>query len=95
MGQGVTYRKTANKTDKAGAICVGVILALVVIFVVVLWNVFTPEGNVIENSSLWGGYSQVGVHQIYDAKTGVMYAVTDAGDICVMVDADGNPRVVD
>lgn len=95
MGRGVTYRKTEAKIDKAAVFCVCTILILVTILIVVSWTIFTPKGNVIEDSSLWGGYSQVGVRQIYDTKTGVMYAVTDKGDICVMLDENGNPRVVD
>lgn len=51
-------------------------------------------GNVLENSSLFGGYSEIEVYEIFDSKTGVMYAVTDGG-ICVMVDDEGKPRLVD
>ena len=51
--------------------------------------------NVMEDSPLWGGYSEVNVRQIYDRKTKVLYAVTDTGNICVMVDADGKPRVAE
>ena len=57
---------------------------------------FSGDGtNVIESSTLWGGYSEINVRQIYDANTGVMYAVTDTGDICVMLDENGKPRMVD
>lgn len=57
---------------------------------------FSDDGtNVIEDSALWGGYSEINVRQIYDVNTGVMYAVTDTGDICVMVDANGKPIVED
>lgn len=57
---------------------------------------FSDDGsNVIENSDLWGGYSEINVRQIYDIKTGIMYAVTDTGDICVMLDENGKPMRVD
>lgn len=51
--------------------------------------------NKIEDSNLWGGYSSVEVHQIFDSRTGVLYAVTETGDICLIVDEEGNPRRVD
>lgn len=57
---------------------------------------FSSDGsNAIEDSALWGGYSEINVRQIYDTKTGVLYAVTDTGDICVMVDENGMPIKVD
>ena len=76
-----------------GAFFIGFFLAALLGFCM-YW--FSGDGtNAIENSTLWGGYSEINVRQIYDAKTGVMYAVTDTGDICVMVDENGKPMRVD
>lgn len=102
MERRVTYRKIKSKVnwekiqDAAFSVFYWIIIALFIIAAAIgIWTVFGQKGNAIENSSQWAGYSEVGVHQIYDRKTGVMYAVTDAGNICVMVDENGDPMMVD
>ena len=72
-----------------------VFFVLVVGTVIFNWINGDARVNAIENSNQWAGYSEVEVYQIFDRKTGVMYAVTETGDICVIVDEDGKPRMVD
>lgn len=107
MGNRVTYRKPAKpvqtypgKWDKVQDAAFSVSYWIVaVLFIIVatigVWTFFGQKGNVIENSNQWAGYSEVGVHQIFDRKTGVMYAITDTGYMCLIVNEDGSPRMVD
>lgn len=67
----------------------GIIVFLIVVMMLV------PRGNQIENSTLFRGYSSVGIYKIYDAETGVYYAVTDKGYITPLYNADGTLEVVD
>ena len=43
----------------------------------------------------FGGAIPVQVYQIYDKDTGVYYAVTDRGGICVMETMSGETKLVD
>ena len=107
MGRRVTYRQSAKPTksqikwdkihDISFSIAYWVVIFCVVIVIGVMFNIIIngQKGNAIENSNQWAGYSEVGVHQIFDRRTGVLYAVTDTGDICLVVDEEGNPRRVD
>ncbi len=43
----------------------------------------------------FGGQCPMKVYQIWDRDTGVYYAVTEEGGICVMETADGSTKLVD
>lgn len=43
----------------------------------------------------WGGAVPMKVYQIYDRDTGVYYAVTEKGGICVMQTMSGEIKLVD
>ena len=55
----------------------------------------SPETNHLSESKLYGGYLPFDMYKIYDAETGVYYAVSENGGVAVMVDKDGNPLMVD
>lgn len=58
------------------------------------WISWTPTHALMESEG-FGGATPIKVYQIYDKDTGVYYAVTDRGGICVMETADGETKLVD
>lgn len=43
----------------------------------------------------WGGAVPMKVYQVFDRETGVYYAVTEKGGICVMQTMSGETKLVD
>lgn len=84
-------REHASGLSILGSFFLGFLIAIILSWCMYFFNDETY--NVIENNDLWNGYSEINVHQIIDAETGVVYAVTDTGDICVLLDENGNPKV--
>ena len=85
--------KQENHFSSLGMFFIGFFVAAL-LGLIMFW--FSNAGdNALEVEQLWGGFSEINVHQIYDVKTGVMYAVSETGDICVMLNADGKPMVMD
>ena len=79
------------------------IVAIVAIFSTVgLWTLFVPNENNSQNVTLeydynteFGGQCPMKVYQIWDRDTGVYYAVTEKGGICIMETASGKTKLVD
>lgn len=46
-------------------------------------------------NSQWGGSCPVNIYTVYDKDTGVYYAVTENGGICVMQTMTGETKLVD
>lgn len=55
---------------------------------------YSTEPPQIE-STQWGGNLPMKVYTIYDKDTGVYYAVTEKGGICVMETMNGETKLVD
>ena len=50
---------------------------------------------VAQQSEQFGGYVPMKIYTIYDRDTGVYYAVTEKGGICVMETMSGETKLVD
>lgn len=77
---------------------VAFILALVMVIIGVYIGILvTSNGteNKIAESSLYGGYSEVSLYQVYDRSTGVYYIVSEDGAISPLYNPDGSLRTVD
>lgn len=73
-----------------GLMLIGILICVGLIY----WISWTPSHSSVENEN-FGGATPVHVYQIYDKDTGVYYAVTDRGGICVMETASGKVKLVD
>ena len=51
--------------------------------------------NQVEDSRIFAGYSPYKLYQVFDRQNGVYYIVSETGDIELMVNPDGSPKMVD
>lgn len=83
-------------SDVAFGFLIGVVVILLIFTITGTVRDFIDDNtNAIEGSSLFAGYSEIEVYEVFDSSNGVMYAVTEEGDICLMVNPDGTPKMVD
>lgn len=74
------------------------IIAIVIIFLV--WGIYSivhirAEKRLVTDNGVFIGETPIEIYEIFDKDTGVYYAVTEGGGICIMEDADGNNKIVD
>ena len=85
-----------NKEDFKDALKLTVILMIVAFLISFaitgIYFVFTSGQN---EAIGFGGYCPIKIYQVYDKDTGVYYAVTEQGGICVMQTANGEVKLVD
>ena len=70
------------------------IFACLVSFFVSSLLIENQTEKLIENEQ-FGGYIPMKVYQIFDRDTGVYYAVTEKGGICVMETMEGKTKLVE
>ena len=59
-----------------------------------IWLSWSPTNHLVESEG-FGGATPMHIYQIYDRDTGVYYAVTEKGGICVMETMSGETKLVD
>lgn len=81
------------KRDIATIIIISIIATIILGFISIgVHSIFFPQRQETEG---FGGYCPIKIYQIYDRDTGVYYAVTEKGGICVMQTAEGKVKLVD
>ena len=85
-----------DKTVYAHFISLWVIAALIVVSVALIF-IHDVEQNKPDMATQdhWGGNVPMEIRQVYDRDTGVYYAVTEQGGICIMREANGDLKLVD
>ena len=85
-----------------GFIISGIVIILLILLIAGLWRLFVPNDNNSQVVTLeynynteFGGQCPMKVYQIWDRDTGVYYAVTEKGGICVMETANGEVKLLD
>ena len=78
------------------------IIACIVAFLVGVICMFGLDHTLLSNNSThiveseqWGGAVPMKIYTVYDRDTGVYYAVTEKGGICVMETMSGETKLVD
>ena len=60
-----------------------------------LWSIVYNDKSTTIQSTQFGGVVPMHIYQVYDKDTGVYYAVTEKGGICVMQTMTGETKLVD
>ena len=91
----------ATKKD-IKTVFLGVIIGLAALLIILgTIDVVTQKPEIKDSQSLqfadanFGGAVPMKIYQVYDKDTGVYYAVTEKGGICVMETMDGSTKLVD
>ena len=71
-----------------------IILYWVIVSIFACLSIENQTEKLVENEQ-FGGAVPMKVYQIYDRDTGVYYAVTEKGGICVMETMSGETKLVD
>lgn len=76
--------------------CLLVIIFMLGLIIGLLWGISweASHENLIK-SEQFGGAVPMNIYTVYDRDTGVYYAVTEKGGICVMYTMDGQVKLVD
>ena len=80
------------KTDAISKIIIGAGLIIIVSFIIAALVLCYDKP--VQNEQFMGNIPMK-IYQVYDKDTGVYYAVTEKGGICVMVTQDGSTKLVD
>lgn len=67
----------------------------VLLMVGVTKNFYNDDPIELRQSKQWGGAVPMDIYIVYDRDTGVYYAVTEKGGICVMQTMSGETKLVD
>ena len=94
---------TPITTEKIKNVFITIVIGLVALLVVLgIVDVVTQKPEIKNNSTTlefadanFGGSLPMKIYQVYDKDTGVYYAVTEKGGICVMETMDGSTKLVD
>ena len=77
-------------------ICLYIIIFLLgIIAGSVIPNIYENNNPTLKQSAQWGGAVPMDIYVIFDRDTGVYYAVTEKGGICVMETMSGETKLVD
>lgn len=76
-------------------ICMFIVLMLNILIGSIIFQIFENNHPTLKESEQWGGALPMDVYTIYDRDTGVYYAVTEKGGICVMETMAGETKLVD
>lgn len=74
-------------------VIISIIIATIVFFAIV--GVAYLVDSKQQEATGFGGYCPIKIYQIYDRDTGVYYAVTEKGGICVMETMSGETKLVE
>ena len=93
---------TPITTEKIKNVFIVVVIGLVALLIILgVTDVVTKTPTVKDSTTLefadanFGGPLPMKIYQVYDKDTGVYYAVTANGGICVMETMDGSTKLVD
>lgn len=94
---------TPITTEKIKNVFITIVIGLVALLVILgIVDVVTQKPEIKNNSTTlefadanFGGFLPMKIYQVYDKDTGVYYAVTEKGGICVMETMDGSTKLVD
>lgn len=85
-----------NTTD---FLFIGLLYTFIILLIGIAIGIYSPIFNNNENniiaSEQWGGAVPMKIYTIYDRDTGVYYAVTEKGGICVMETMSGETKLID
>lgn len=67
----------------------------IILMVGVTTYFYNNDSIELKQSKQWGGAVPMDIYIVYDRDTGVYYAVTEKGGICVMQTMSGETKLVD
>lgn len=77
-------------------VCLYIIIFLLGIIVgSIVPIIYENNHPTLKQSTQWGGAVPMEIYTVYDRDTGVYYAVTEKGGICVMETMSGETKLVD
>ena len=77
-------------------ICLYIIIFLLgIIAGSIIPTIYENNHPTLKQSTQWGGAVPMDIYVIFDRDTGVYYAVTEKGGICVMETMSGETKLVD
>ena len=88
---------TKNSFNKAIYTLFGIIIFMLGILIGITYSIATyniSEPQLVA-SEQWGGATPMKIYTVFDRDTGVYYAVTEKGGICVMETMSGETKLVD
>ena len=97
----ITQETEVTSTKNSFSIVIYTLLAIIIFMLGILigigysiatYNISEPQ---MVASEQWGGAVPMKIYTVFDRDTGVYYAVTEKGGICVMETMSGETKLVD
>lgn len=85
-------KSSTKETISMYIIGIGGVLLFVALLIFLAFG--RSHSSEVDSSQFRGDAAFIKVYQVYDADTGVCYAVTDHGGICVMMTQDGSVKLI-